>query len=82
MNDEKRRPYLSGRRLRPWTCRECGLVIHAVDQPAPKRWSDDHTCVYKKLELEKERDPDPSIFAAGVEVDGGRVRAPFSKVNE
>lgn len=65
--------------LRPWACRECGLRILATERPAPKRWSDGHTCVYKKLVLEKEGDPAPSIFAAGAEVGDGRDRAPFFK---
>ena len=62
--------------LRPWVCRECGLRVLATERPAPKRWSDGHTCVYKKLVLEKERDPGPTILGAGA-VGDGRTRASF-----
>jgi hypothetical protein len=49
MNGDKNGPKeKQSPRLHPWACR-CGLVCHAVAQPAPRPWSDGHTCHFSPM---------------------------------
>lgn len=36
--------------LRPWACRTCGYIVHAVDWPTPRTWSDGHTCTFERYQ--------------------------------